>query len=167
MGDQATSLVFPRLKKIVQGKDNEGISTLLHWKGGGSFRYCKLGPSLFKIDDDDIVSINLHGDDLIRSICKIESFDYVSDLDFAFHGKVGQKRFCFITEELVTMDLIDSLILDLTENETLVIYSTKFLSDLILPNNVEIKKIPRDVIKGYEFNHIDSWKKSTNKSHEN
>lgn len=164
LGDQATTLALPRLKKIVQGKDSEGISNLVNWKGGGSFRYCKLGPSLFKIDNDDIVNINLHGNDLIHSICKIESFEYGLDSFSPFHGKVDSKRFCYVTEKLVTSDLLDSLSSELAEDETLVVYSMKFLSDLVLPHNIEIKKIPRDIIKGYELNHLDLWKKPMSKS---
>lgn len=46
MGEQAETLCRPRLAKVVDGEQG-GISTDSSWKGGGGFRFYKLGPKVF------------------------------------------------------------------------------------------------------------------------
>jgi adenine-specific DNA-methyltransferase len=45
-GDQAVKLCAPRLKKVIEGEQG-GISSAVHWKGGGGFRFYKLGATAF------------------------------------------------------------------------------------------------------------------------
>lgn len=53
MSDQAVSLVATRVKKVVDGEQG-GISSDVNWKGGGGFRFYKLGETVF----DDVGQIN-------------------------------------------------------------------------------------------------------------
>jgi adenine-specific DNA-methyltransferase len=46
MGDHAVTLCEPRLRKVIEGEQG-GISEAMEWKGGGGFRFYKLGPSVF------------------------------------------------------------------------------------------------------------------------
>jgi adenine-specific DNA-methyltransferase len=46
MGEHAVTHCAPRLKKVVEGEQG-GISEALGWKGGGGFRFCRLGPPVF------------------------------------------------------------------------------------------------------------------------
>ena len=46
MGDHAATHCQPRLKKVVDGEQG-GISEAVNWKGGGGFRYYRLGASVF------------------------------------------------------------------------------------------------------------------------
>lgn len=46
MGDHAETHCQPRLKKVVDGEQG-GISESVNWKGGGGFRFYRLGPSVF------------------------------------------------------------------------------------------------------------------------
>ncbi len=46
MGDHAESHCQPRLKKVVDGEQG-GISEAMNWKGGGGFRFYRLGVSVF------------------------------------------------------------------------------------------------------------------------
>lgn len=46
MGDHAETHCQPRLKKVVEGEQG-GISEAVNWKGGGGFRYYRLGVSVF------------------------------------------------------------------------------------------------------------------------
>jgi len=154
LGEHAETLCLPRLKKVVNGKDQDGISNQIHWKGGGGFRYCVLGDSLFELDEDGIKKIMFDNGDLIEAICKNEGFKFVGR-EFLpktrLHGVVNGKRFCHVAEELVTQDYVDDLINEIKEDETLVIYCTKKMSSLELPPNIEVKKIPKDVSKKFEF----------------
>jgi adenine-specific DNA-methyltransferase len=46
MGDHAATHCLPRLKKVVEGEQG-GVSEAVEWKGGGGFRFAKLGETLF------------------------------------------------------------------------------------------------------------------------
>lgn len=46
MGDHAVTHCQPRLRKVVDGEQG-GISEATNWKGGGGFRFYRLGPSVF------------------------------------------------------------------------------------------------------------------------
>lgn len=45
-GDHAISHCLPRMKKVIQGEAG-GVSAELDWKGGGGFRFYKLGAPIF------------------------------------------------------------------------------------------------------------------------
>ena len=49
MGEHATDYCIPRLQKVVDGDDG-GISEEVGWKGGGGFRFHRLGPTVFGED---------------------------------------------------------------------------------------------------------------------
>ena len=100
-----------RLTNVIKGKDTGGISKIVHFKSGGGFRYVELGESLFK-RDNGIVGVNYDNGDLVEAVCKIEGFKFIGRefLEKAkLHGVVNQKRYCHVTEEFVTQDLIDEL----------------------------------------------------------
>ena len=46
IGEHAQTHCQPRLKKVVDGEQG-GISKAVNWQGGGGFRFCKLGPTVF------------------------------------------------------------------------------------------------------------------------
>jgi adenine-specific DNA-methyltransferase len=46
MGEHAVTLCFPRLQKVIDGEQG-GISESLNWRGGGGFRFYRLGEPAF------------------------------------------------------------------------------------------------------------------------
>lgn len=46
MGDHAVTHCAPRLNKVIEGKQ-DGVSEAVGWKGGGGFRFYRLGPPVF------------------------------------------------------------------------------------------------------------------------
>jgi len=46
IGQQAESIIIPRLNRVLSGKDRGGISEEVNWHGGGSFKFCTLGESI-------------------------------------------------------------------------------------------------------------------------
>lgn len=46
-GDHATTHVAPRLKLVIDGKEQSGITKAEDWQGGGGFRFYRLGPKVF------------------------------------------------------------------------------------------------------------------------
>lgn len=45
-GDHAVTHCVPRLNKVIEGEQG-GVSQSAGWKGGGGFRFCRLGPLVF------------------------------------------------------------------------------------------------------------------------
>ena len=43
-GEQCHSHILPRLRRIIDGTDQSGISKTVHWRGGGGFRYFFITP---------------------------------------------------------------------------------------------------------------------------
>ena len=47
MGDHIMTHVVPRMKKVIDGTDQGGISKSVNWTGGGSYKYYELGDTIF------------------------------------------------------------------------------------------------------------------------
>ena len=56
MGDHAATHCAPRLKKVVDGEQG-GVSEALNWKGGGGFRFYRLGAAVF--DEEGRINPNI------------------------------------------------------------------------------------------------------------
>tara|TARA_B100001989_G_scaffold250762_1_gene228498 strand:+ start:1065 stop:1529 length:465 start_codon:yes stop_codon:yes gene_type:complete len=50
LGEHCHTHIIPRLKNIIDGKDNGGITKNVNWSGGGGFKYSKLAPSMIEKD---------------------------------------------------------------------------------------------------------------------
>lgn len=46
-GDHATTHIVPRLKLVIDGQEQSGITKAEDWQGGGGYRYYRLGPKVF------------------------------------------------------------------------------------------------------------------------
>lgn len=156
LGEHCHTHIIPRMKAVIDGEQG-GISKTVNWKGGGGFRYYRLAESLL-VQDNDLSSknhpvfvINPRYDAkmLIRAICKIENFRYRNE--GRLHGVSSESRFLHVTTQLLTQKYIDSLADDIGPEQSLLIYSTRSARGLNLPPNVEIKKIPRDLLAKCDF----------------
>ena len=152
LGEHAYTHCKARLDKVVDGTDQGGISKELDWQGGGGYHFYELAPSLLvKNDKLPIYQINpsYTFEMLCEAICKIEGFRYKPQ--DVFHGHSSEKRFIHITTEFVNAGYIKSLSARLAEGQSLLIYGTKIQSDMILPDNIEAKKIPKDLLEKCDF----------------
>ena len=151
MGDHAYTHCKKRIDKVIDG-DQGGISKDVNWQGGGGYHFYELAPSLLvKNDKLPVYQINpsYTFEMLCEAICKIEGFRYKpQDL---FHGHSSEKRFIHITTEFINAGYIKSLSARLAEGQSLLIYGTKIQSDMILPDNIEVKKIPKDLLDKCDF----------------
>lgn len=142
---------LPRLMRVVDGEQS-GISKAVNWNGGGGFKFYELAPSLLvKNDKLPIYQINpsYTFEMLCEAICKIEGFRYKPQ--DVFHGHSSEKRFIHITTEFINARYIKSLSARLAEGQSLLIYGTKIQSDMVLPDNIEVKKIPKDLLEKCDF----------------
>ena len=86
---------------------------------------------------------------ICEAICKIEGFHYKPQ--DVFHGFSSEKRFIHITTEFINAAYVKSLSARLADGQSLLIYGTKSQSDMVLPENIEVKKIPKDLLDKCEF----------------
>ncbi|MDY6346698.1 MAG: site-specific DNA-methyltransferase [Succiniclasticum sp.] len=151
-GNQAYSHCKPRLDRVIDGVDSGGITKGVNWHGGGGYHFYELAPSLLvKNDKLPVYQINptYTFEMLCEAICKIEGFKYKPQ--DVFHGHSSEKRFIHVTTEFVNAEYIRSLSQHLDEGQSLLIYATKIQSDMILPDNIEVKKIPKDLLDKCNF----------------
>lgn len=152
LGDHAYTHCKVRLDRIVNGEDAGGITKAVNWEGGSGYHFYELAPSLLiKNERLPIYQINPEYtfDMLCEAICKIEGFKYKPD--GVYHGHSSENRFIHITKEFVNGEYIRSIATTLGENQSLLIYSTKVQSDLRLPDNIEVKRIPKDLLDKCTF----------------
>lgn len=152
MGEQAYTHCKTRLDSIIDNTDSSGVTKAVGWEGGGGYHFYELAPSLLvKNDKLPIYQINpeYNFDMICEAICKIEGFKYrPKDV---FHGYSSEKRFIHVTMEFVNAAYITSLSAHLAEGESLLIYGTKMQSNMVLPDNIEVKKIPKDLLEKCVF----------------
>lgn len=152
MGEHAYSHCKVRLDRVIEGEDTGGITKDVKWQGGGGYHFYELAPSLLvKNDKLPIYQINpsYTFEMLCEAICKIEGFRYKPQ--DVFHGHSSEKRFIHITTEFINAGYIKSLSARLDEGQSLLIYGTKIQSDMVLPDNIEVKKIPKDLLEKCDF----------------
>jgi adenine-specific DNA-methyltransferase len=58
IGKHADTLILPRLKSVLDGSDDSGITKNQKWKGGGSFKYYHLGKSIIQMNPDGTGDFN-------------------------------------------------------------------------------------------------------------
>ena len=152
LGNHAYTHCKVRLDRIVNGEDAGGITKAVNWEGGSGYHFYELAPSLLiKNERLPIYQINSEYtfEMLCEAICKIEGFKYKRD--GVYHGYSSEKRFIHITKEYVNGEYIRSVATTLGENQSLLIYGTKVQSELRLPDNIEVKRIPKDLLDKCTF----------------
>ena len=152
LGEHAYTLCKPRLDAIIDGNDNNGVSSFVNWQGGGGYHFYELAPSLLVMNEKlPIYQINpeYNFDMICKAICKIEGFKYrPKDV---FHGYSSEKRYIHVTMEFVNAAYITALSAHIAEGESLLIYATKVQSGMVLPDSIEVKKIPKDLLEKCVF----------------
>ena len=151
MGEHAYSHCQKRLCNVIDGEQT-GISKSVNWHGGGGFKFYELAePLLVKNKVLPVYQINpsYTWDMVCEAICKIEGFTYEPSGEFQGHS--SENRFIHITDEFVNTKYAMSIMKNLGDNQSLLIYFKKNQADMILPENVELKKIPKDLLDKCNF----------------
>lgn len=158
LGDHCDTHCAPRLKKVIDGEDQGGITKSANWQGGGGFRYYNLAPSLIKFDEWGNPVINKQFDEhmLVRALCKIEGFDFDPSPDTYWkQGKSTETDFIYITTQHLTAQMLTKLNEDVGQKNSLLICCGSFDSNAERYGNLTIKKIPKAILKKCEWNHDD------------
>lgn len=151
MGEQCYEFCETRMKTVIDGEQG-GISKDVNWQGGGGYKFYELAePLLVKNTTLPVYQINpsYTWDMVCEAICKIEGFTYEPSGEF--QGYSSENRFIHITEEFVNTKYVMSVMKSLGNKQSLLIYCKKYQADMILPENVEVKKIPKDLLDKCNF----------------
>ena len=155
LGEHANSHCLPRLKSVVDGTDQSGVSKSLEWKGGGGFKFYNLAPSLLKKDNHDnwVIDKKYNADMLAAAMSKQEGFHFSPDEQiFWKQGRSTEKDFLFTTTQFVTTEMLDTIHDEMQPEESLLIACKAFHDDCAgkYPN-ITIKKIPQILLGRCEF----------------
>lgn len=152
LGEHAYTHCKVRMDKVIDGEQG-GISKAVNWQGGGGYKFYELAPSLLvpnpKLPTIKQINPEYTFEMMCEAICKLEGFKYKPD--GKFHGKSSEQRFIHITKEFVNGEYINSLLANLGEEQSLLVYGMKIQSGLRLPDNVVVKKIPKDLLDKCTF----------------
>ena len=155
LGEHANTHCIPRLKSVVDGRDNTGISKTVKWKGGGGFKFYNLAPSLLRKDGfgNFVIDEKYNANMLAAAMCKLEGFKYSPDeLLYWKQGKSTETDHIFVTTGFVTFEQLDSIHAQMKEDESLLICAKSFApgSENHFPN-ITVKKIPQMILGKCEF----------------
>ena len=159
MGNHAYTHCAVRLKKVIDGTDQGGISKAQNWKGGGGFRFYELAPSLLKEDKFGNLVINkeYNADMLAAAMAKQEGFTYAPSAEqYWKHGYSHESDYIYTTTQFMTVEGLASIADQMKEGETLLVCCTAFQKECrnAFPN-ITIKKIPQMLLGRCEFNKDD------------
>lgn len=150
--------IIPRLKKVIDGEDGGGITKAVNWKGGGGFRYYRLGPSLIIKDEwgNPVINPDFNAGMLAEAMCKLEGFEYAPSEDvYWIHGKSTETDFLYVTTQFMSKEMLTRLSDEVGPERSLLICCSAFRFDPGRFPNLTIKKIPKAVLKKCEWGHDD------------
>lgn len=157
LGDHCHTHIIPRMRKVIDGSDQGGVSKAVSWKGGGGFRYYRLAPSLLEKDKwgNWVINKEYNAAMLSEALCKLEGFTYApSETLYWQHGRSTERDFIYVT----TANLGHEQLLDLSEEvgpeRSLLVLCTAFRARGSYPN-LTVKKIPRQVLSRCEWGRDD------------
>ncbi|MFQ5779156.1 MAG: site-specific DNA-methyltransferase [Nitrospiria bacterium] len=158
LGEHCHDLIIPRLKKVIDGEDPGGITKAVNWKGGGGFRYYRLGPSLIVEDEwgNPVINSEFNAAMLAEAMCKLEGFEYAPDEDvYWIHGKSTETDFLYVTTQFMSKEMLTRFSDEVGPERSLLICCSAFRCDPGQFPNLTIKKIPKVVLKKCEWGHDD------------
>jgi len=158
LGEHCHTHIIPRMKRVIDGTDQGGISKAVNWQGGGGFRYYKLAPSLLKKDKfgNWIINPEYNAEMLAEAMCKHEGFTYNPDPHvFWKQGQSTENDFIFTTTQLVTHQMVAGIVEQMKENETLLICCKAYNVNVDEFPQITIKKLPQAILNKCEFGRDD------------
>ena len=155
LGEHCYSHCLPRLKKVIDGSDQSGISGAVAWKGGGGFKFYELAPSLLRKDKfgNWVIAPAYNADMLAASMAKHEGFKYCPDTElFWKQGSSTEKDYIFTTTNHVGVGFIDAILDEMKPDERLLICCKSFDKACeTRDERINIKKIPKMLLGKCEF----------------
>ncbi|HOW60112.1 MAG TPA: site-specific DNA-methyltransferase [Candidatus Omnitrophota bacterium] len=157
LGEHCHTHIIPRLKKVIDGEDQGGITKAVNWRGGGGFRYYRLAPSLLEKDKwgNWVINKTYNAAMLAEALCKLEGFTYApSDTVYWQHGYSTERDFLYVTTAGLSHQQLLQLSDEVGPDRTLLVLCTAFRGKGEYLN-LTVKKIPRQVLSRCEWGHDD------------
>lgn len=158
LGEHCHTHIIPRMRKVIDGEDQGGISKAVNWKGGGGFRYYRLGPSLIVNDEweNPVINPDFNAAMLAEAMCKLEGFTFEPNADIYWQqGRSSETDFIYVTTQMMTKEMLTKLSDEVGPNRSLLICCGAFRCDVSQFENLTVKKIPKAVLKKCEWGHDD------------
>lgn len=158
LGEHCHTHIIPRLKKVIDGDDQGGITKAVDWKGGGGFRYYRLAPSLLEQDKwgNWVINKTYNAEMLAEALCKIEGFTYApSDIFYWQQGYSSEQDFIYVTTQNLSHEQLAQLSDEVGSDRTLLVLCTAFRGNAEAFTNLTVKKIPKQVLSRCEWGHDD------------
>lgn len=158
LGEHCHTHIIPRMKKVIDGEDQGGISNAVDWKGGGGFRYYRLGPSLIVKDewDNSIINPEFNAAMLAEAMCKLEGFTFEPNPEVYWQqGRSSETDFIYVTTQMMTKEMLTKISDEVGPNRSLLICCGAYRADVTPFENLTVRKIPKAVLKKCEWGHDD------------
>lgn len=158
LGAHCNTHIIPRLKGVIDGNDQGGISKSVDWKGGGGFRYFELAPSLLEKDKwgREVISKDYNPEMLAQALCKLEGFTYAPNSDVYWQqGHSSESDFLYVTTQSLGPEELAALSEDVGEGRSLLILCAAFRGNPDHWPNLTVKKIPNHIRSRCEWGHDD------------
>ena len=158
LGDHCHTHIVPRLNKVIDGEDPGGITESVNWKGGGGFRYYRLGPSLLEKDawGNWIISREYNPEMLAEALCRHMGFTFAPSQEHYWqHGHSSETDFIYVTTARLSHDRLKALSEEVGEERTLLVCCKAFKGDAVAFPNLSLSKIPHAVLKRCEWGRDD------------
>jgi len=159
LGEHCHTHCLPRLQKVADGTDQNGISKSVQWKGGGGFKYYYLAPSLLKEDKHGnwVIDEQYNADMLAAAMAKHEGFKYSPDEEIYWkQGQSTEKDFIFTTTQFVTIETLDKIREEMKPGESLLICCKSFQKACENQySEITVRKIPGMLLGRCEFGRDD------------
>jgi adenine-specific DNA-methyltransferase len=155
LGEHCHTHIIPRMKKVIDGTDQGGVSRAVNWKGGGGFRYFRLATSLLENDKKGnwIISKEYNAAMLASAMAKHEGFVYNPEETFYWkQGRSTEKDYIFTTTNFITIEYLDGIHEEMQPDESLLICCKSFqkaCEDRYA--NITVRKIPNMLLGRCEF----------------
>lgn len=158
LGEHCHTHIVPRLKKVMDGEDQGGISKAVNWQGGGGFRYLRLAPSLLKKDDwgNWVINKEYNAEMLAEAMCKHMGFTYApSQTQFWNHGYSTETDHIYVTTGSLAYDQLKRISEEVGAERSLLICCKAFMAEGAEFSNLTLKKIPKVILNKCEWDHDD------------
>ncbi|EBI4180171.1 site-specific DNA-methyltransferase [Salmonella enterica] len=158
LGDHCRTHIVPRLKKVINGEDQGGITKSVNWQGGGGFRYLSLAPSLLKKDHwgNWIINKEYNAEMLAEAMCKHMNFTYApSQTQYWNHGYSTETDYIYVTTGSLAYEQLKVLSEEVGTERTLLICCKAFMTEGADFPNLTLVKIPRAILSKCEWDHDD------------
>jgi adenine-specific DNA-methyltransferase len=152
------SHVIPRLRRVIDGDDDGGVTEVVAWRSGGGFRYFRMAPSLLERDKwgNWIISRQYNAEMLAAALCKLEGFVYEpSETVYWQQGRSTENDFIYVTTQKLSRDQLAALSEEVGEARTLLVYCMAFRGNASAFTNLTVKKIPNAVLHRCEWGRDD------------